>query len=66
MVNVKVVVLAGRNVAINNFEDVEELNEFTYNLQDFKHVGTWHSKDARESVEVYVSPDYQTGEKEVA
>lgn len=63
MVNVKVIAISGRDIAINNFEDVEELNEYTYNLQDgydFKLVGSWRSKDGRESVEVYVSPDYIT------
>jgi len=68
MINVKVIALAGPNLAINNFDNVEDLNEYTYGLQDgqdFKLVGVWRSKDGRESIEVYVSPDY-TARKEVA
>lgn len=62
-INVQVIALSGRDVAIQNFTDVQELNEYTYNLQDgydFKLVATWRSKDGREAVEVYVSPDYVT------
>lgn len=61
MINVKVIALAGPNLAINNFDNVEELNEYTYNLQDgedFKLVGVWRSKDGRESIEVYADPEY--------
>jgi len=61
MVKVKVIAISRNGLAINEFNDVEELNGCTYDLQGngFKLVGIWRSKDGKDSTEVYLDPEFR-------